>query len=159
MRSIGFILALALLAGCERAPEPPPEAEPVAGIDAKEGIAVTDARIVLPVVDGRPGAAYMTIANDTAEAAEIAGIYVEGAERVELHESRMEGGAMSMAALETITVPAAGTVKLEQGGLHAMVFGIAPDFAGESMEITVIFADGDKTSLDARVTEVGETEN
>ncbi len=157
MRSIVFIFALALLVGCEQAAEQPTEAAPVVGVDAKEGIAITDARIVLPVVDGRPGAAYMTIANDTAAAAEVAAIYVEGAERVELHESRTEAGAMSMAALETITVPAAGTVKLEQGGLHAMVFGISPDFAGETMEVTVIFADGDKTSLDARVTNVGES--
>lgn len=159
MRSIPFILALTLLAGCERAPEQPVEAQPLEGVDAKEGVAITDARIVLPVVEGRPGAAYMTIANDGADAAELAAIHVDGAERVELHESKMAGSTMSMAKLDSVTVPAAGSVALEQGGLHAMVFGMAPDYEGETIEITLIFANGDKTSLDARVTMVGETEN
>lgn len=160
MRSTMFIFAAALLAGCEQAPEQaaeqPVEAAPLGEVEAKEGVTITDARIVLPVVDGRPGAAYMTLANDTATAVEVAAIHVEGAERVELHESSMEGGAMSMEKVEAITAPAAGTVELQQGGLHAMVFGLSPDFDGESMEVTVIFADGDKTSLDAPVTTIAE---
>lgn len=159
MRSIPFILALALLTACDSAPEQPPEAQPVAGVEAKEGVAITDARIVLPVVDGRPGAAYMIVTNNSAAATEVAAIYIDGAERVELHESALDGGKMTMAKVDAVTVPAAGSVALKQGGLHAMVFGLSPDFAGKSMEITLIFADGDKTSLDAPVTTIGGSEN
>lgn len=160
MRYMSFLIGMALLGGCERAPEQPTEtASEVDGPDSRDGISVSDARLVLPVVDGRPGALYMTIVNDGASAAELAAVYVESAERVELHESKMDGGAMSMAAVDAIAVPAAGSVTLEQGGLHAMVFGLATDFAADSTEITLIFADGDKTSLDASVTTVGEADN
>lgn len=155
-----LILGLAMLAGCERAPEQPAQDQAaIEGPDGREGISVSDARLVLPVVEGRPGALYLTVANDGASAAELAAIYVEGAERVELHESRMEGGAMAMAPVEAISVPAAGSITLEQGGLHAMVFGLTPGFAADSTEITLIFADGDKTSVDARVTTVAEAGN
>ncbi len=159
MRWIMVVLGLTLLTGCERAPEPPVEAEPVVGLEGKEGIAVSDASIVLPVVEGRPGAAYMTVANDGAAMAELAAIYVDGAEHAELHESLTQGGAMSMKKIATIAVPSSGSVALEQGGLHAMVFGLSPAFEGDSVEITLIFADGDKTSLDARVTRIGGAEN
>ncbi|MEO1921069.1 MAG: copper chaperone PCu(A)C [Sphingomonadaceae bacterium] len=155
-----LVIGLAMLAACDRAPEQPPqEQSAIEGPDGREGISVSDARLVLPLVEGRPGALYLTVANDGASAAELAAIYVEGAERVELHESRMEGGAMAMAAVDAIPVPAAGSVVLEQGGLHAMVFGLAPDFDAESTEITLIFADGDKTSVEARVTTVAEASN
>ena len=41
-------------------------------------------------------------------------------------------------------------IELEQGGLHAMVFGLAPDFDADSTEITLIFADGEGLSLSKR---------
>lgn len=159
MRWIPVVLSLALLAGCERAPEPPAEAAPTQGVDAREGIAVSGANVVLPVAEGRPGAAYMTIANSGAEEAQLAAIHVDGAERSTLHERRMEGGAVAMAEVGMISIPANGSVVLEEGGLHAMVFGLSPDIEGETVEITLIFADGDKTSLDADLTRFKRADN
>ena len=158
MRWTPLFLGLALLAGCDRAPEKP-AAEPVEGMDAKAGIAVSDARIVLPVVSGRPGAIYLTLDNSSDKDAKLAAIYLDGADRVELHESKMEDGAMKMDTVDGITIPAGQTVALKQGGLHAMVFGLDPQDASATKEITLTFADGDKTSLDAKVERVGEAAN
>ena len=158
MRWTPLFLGLALLAGCDSAPEQP-TAEPVEGMDAKAGITVSDARLVLPVVDGRPGAIYLTLANTSDKDAELAAIYLDGADRVELHESKMDNGVMTMETVDGIAIPAGQTVALEQGGLHAMVFGIDPADGSATREITLTFADGDKTSLDAKVERVGEAAN
>lgn len=99
---------------------------------------------MLPIVAGNPGAAYFTLQNTGDSVAQLAGVYIEGAESAEMH--RTEAG--SMQSVETLDVPAGGNIEFARGGLHVMAFGLSGDVeAGETAEMTLTFADGDKLSI------------
>jgi periplasmic copper chaperone A len=131
--AVGLAVALALSA-CQHAPKAP----------------VTDAIVSLPAVAGRPGAAYFTL-NGGEKNARVMEIHSPAAMRVELHESRMRDGKMSMAAMEGgVEVPARGTVKFTHGGKHAMMFDMKPGInAGDTVKLSFYFADGKTVNVDA----------
>ena len=120
--------------------------------DAKPGLALTEARLVLPAVHGNPGAVYFTLTNGSAKAARIAAIDVAGAGMAMLHETRQIGGHSAMQALDDPEVPAGGNLVLSPGGKHVMVDAIPADWRpGGTIELTLIFADGDKLSAPIRL--------
>jgi len=122
LRLLPFI-ALLLLAGCDRAPS----------------VAVEDAVVRLPVIEGRPGAAYFTLRANTTPM-QIVGITSPEVERIDLHESVNEGGVMRMGPLRDRAFPADGEKRFEPGGAHAMLFGIAPTVRpGGTIEMTFDF--------------------
>lgn len=130
MRKTMFCAAMLLLAACGN--EPANEA-----VDRAE-----DAWIRLPAVEGRPGAGYLTL-NGGAEGDVLLAIDSPEAATIELHESRMEGGAMTMAPVETIEVPAGERVTLAPRGLHAMIYGLSPDIsAGDTISLNLRFDSG-----------------
>lgn len=149
----GLALAPALLlalAGCDRADKPEADAAasasvaaPAAAPDAKPGLSLTAAKLMLPVIEGRPGAAYFTFANNADKPVTIAAITIQGVGRTEMHET--VGGKMS--PIKDVTVAPGETVAFERGGKHIMAFDVAPTLtAGGTSEITLTFADGDKLS-------------
>jgi copper(I)-binding protein len=144
-----FLLAATLTAcGQSAKPENEQTAEQAASPDAKPGISISEARLVLPAVAGNPGAAYFNLTNGGDKPAELAGAYVEGSQSAEIHETM--GGTMDLAA-GTSLAPGE-TVKFEPGGKHVMVFGIADSVkAGSVTEMTLTFADGDKLSTPLKV--------
>jgi periplasmic copper chaperone A len=64
--------------------------------------------------------------------------------RIEMHESAMQGGMMTMKPLTGgVAVPARTDVKFEQGGKHIMLFDINPGMtAGKTIQLTFVFASG-----------------
>ncbi len=141
MRYFAVFLPLIALAACQ--------SKPVEG--------VTDARITLPAVAGRPGAAYFTLNGGEADN-RLMQVTSPQVIRVELHESMMKGGMMSMAAIEGgIAVPAGTKVQFEPGGKHAMLFDIAPAVkAGGKIKLTLTYANGRAVEVDADVKPAGE---
>ena len=116
--------------------------------DAKPGIAVADGVLSLPVVKGRPGAAYFTLTNGSAAAATLAAVTIEGAGKTEMHETK--GG--SMAPLGVVELKPGEVVKFARGGKHVMAFDLAETVtAGGSAEMTLTFAGGDKVSVPLKV--------
>lgn len=107
-------------------------------------ITVSDARV--PVPAGPNGAAYMTLTGDGA-ADRLVGAETTIAERVELHESSMREGAMSMRQVDGVDIPAGGDAVLEPGGFHLMLVGVDRDLAvGDTVDITLTFErTGDQT--------------
>lgn len=161
----GFALGLAgfALASCgqgsgqpaaessESALEPAPE--------APAGIAVTNARLTLPAVKGNPGAAYFDIANNGAADSAIVGASVEGSDHAMLHTTSNEGGTMSMSEMASVPLPKGGTVSFSPGGNHVMAMGLADTFkAGDSADVTLTFANGDKVSFAADVRAPGDAD-
>lgn len=133
-----------LLAACGSEPAPDP-AEPV-----------EDAWVRLPAVEGRPGAAYFTL--NGGEAGDVL-VAVDSPEvaTVELHESRMDGRAMTMRPVASIEVPAGGSVTLAPRGLHAMLFGIAEGAeAGGTLPLNLRFDSGRDIQVAARVVGAGD---
>lgn len=112
--------------------------------------AIADAQVRLPVVPGRPAAAYFSLRNDNG-ARVLASISADKAERAELHESRMEGGVMRMEKLDNLPLPANATVTFAPGGKHIMLFGLDPALkAGDPVALDLKFTDGTLVQVNAK---------
>jgi copper(I)-binding protein len=63
------------------------------------------------------------------------------AERVDVHEMKMDGNVMRMRAVEKgIEIPPGGTVELKPGGFHVMFAGLKAPFAKDSkVPLTLVF--------------------
>lgn len=140
------VLALAACKGEDARQQAAASAAP----DAKPGIAIKDARVVLPGVAGNPGVAYFSLDNQTNADVAIAAVAIEGVGRSEMHSAKMgvlQGGKAS-AKTHLDFVP---------GGAHIMLFDVSSALkAGDETELTVIFADGDKISVKAKVQAAGD---
>ena len=146
MRRSVLVLAAALfaLSACKQEAPRPAEGDP----DAKPGLSVSNGLLILPAVKGNPGAAFFDLANTGKSPATLAAVYVEGAEKAEMHETK-DG---KMGPLAPIEVKSGETVKFARGGKHVMAFGLADTLkAGDRTEMTLTFADGDKLSTQLAV--------
>ena len=146
-------LALAL-AGCgpkERQPSPDEAAQP--SPEAPPGITLSGARIQLPLVSGRPGAAYFTVSQANGAARKVVGVTVEMAGRAEMHQTR--GG--TMAPVVEVEIGPGKTVKFEPGGYHVMLFDLDPKLRfSKDAELTVNFDGGGKAVARAPVATMAE---
>ncbi len=126
MRAVfGVVFAGAVLAGCQQTE-----------------LAVTDASVQLPVVSGRPGAAYFTVKGG-AQTTSLVAVSSPVAIRTEMHEMKQEGGMMTMAPLKDVAIPAGGTVEFKSGGKHVMLFDVSPSVrSGDTVPLRLSFADG-----------------
>ena len=163
MRIIGTVLAGGLMLGlgaCGEAPEVPPEkGAATAPPEAPPGISLSDARVQLPAVSGRPGVAYFTISQSSGPPRTVAGVAVELAGRAEMHETMNKGEAMTMQPVEAVPLESGKNVEFAPGGKHVMLFDLDPKLRFEdSVELTVTFDGGDKATARARVTTVNDME-
>ena len=144
-------LAIALTtAGCDA-----PAGRDNAATATPQMLSVTDTIVQLPAVPGRPGAAYFTL-RAGAEPVRLTSVSSDRVERIELHQTRMEGDVMRMEPLADGSVPANGSLVFEQGGRHAMLFGIAPALkAGETLALTFTFESGETIDTQAQVRAFG----
>lgn len=153
MKPARLILALApvaafALSACQQEAQTPAEQNP----SAKPGLSASGGVLVLPAVKGNPAAAYLSLTNNGEAQASVAGVSIDTAESAEIHETK--GG--KMASVDQVDVAPGSTVKFERGGLHVMAFGLKPEVAaGNTVEITLTFADGDKLSVPLKVEAVG----
>ena len=109
---VATALAFAL-AGCgSNAPQPAPSEAAQPSPDAPPGITLSEARVQLPLVSGRPGAAYFTISQANGAPRKVVGVAVEMAARAEMHETK--GG--TMAPVSEVPVGPGKTVKFAPGG-------------------------------------------
>lgn len=160
------LLVLAALGACggERTPMPPATemasgagAEaPAAGPAAKPGMSLAAGRLVLPAVRGNPGAVYFTLTNGTDKPVTLAAVDIAGAGMAMLHETRQVGGHSEMAMLPDPVIAPGGRLELTPGGKHVMVDGIPADWKpGTAVDLTLVFADGDKLSAPLTVNAPG----
>lgn len=146
-RPLFALVALTMLAACQQKEETSaPAAE----------VRVTDAVVRLAPVDGRPSAAYFTIhGGKTPDRLEA--VTSPKTATIDLHESKMEGGVMSMSPLTGVDVPAAGEAVFKPGGNHAMLFGMDPTVkAGGTVPLTFTFQSGKKIEVEAKAIAAGD---
>ncbi|MES9935806.1 MAG: copper chaperone PCu(A)C [Sedimenticola sp.] len=119
---------------------------------AADGVAVSDAyaRAVPP---GQPNSAsFMTIVNNSGADHALVNAESPVSKVVELHTHTMDEGMMKMRRVDKIDLPAGQTVTLKPGGLHVMFIGLKEDLKpGQNVDLTLIFEDGSKTTLQAPV--------
>jgi cytochrome oxidase Cu insertion factor (SCO1/SenC/PrrC family)/copper(I)-binding protein len=115
-----------------------------AGDDARtEGVQVENAFALDPLGQERL-AFYATLRNESARADALVGVASPTGRTASLHRMRSEDGMMRMEPVEVIPLPPGATVRLEPGGLHAMLEDLLTSpAAGDSLEVTFRFANTD----------------
>lgn len=82
-------------------------------------------------------AGYAELANGGDAPLRVVGASSAGFRAVELHEMRMDQGVMRMRALESVVVPAHGSVRLAPGGDHLMLLDpVRPLAAGARVAVS-----------------------
>lgn len=118
---------------------------------APEGIKVQSASVRVNPNAAAPSAAYFTIIGGI-EADTLTAITSPEARRVEMHESRMVDGLMTMAAVDHVDVPAGARVAFRQGGLHVMLFDIdAAVRGGGKLHLLLMFKNGSAVPVEITV--------
>lgn len=93
-----------------------------------------------PVVPMRAG--YLQINNPGKQEHEIIAFQSDAFDRIEMHESKMQDGMMKMVELESLMLPAGGTVELKPGGKHLMLINPTQNLeVGDRFYVVVTFAD------------------
>ena len=103
----------------------------------------------------KPSAGYFVI-HGGEEAVQLQAVQTEVAQRVEMHDSVMQNGMMTMQPLNRVDVPAKGKVAFAPGGKHLMLFGLNPGAVqmGKA-SLTFIFSNGDRIIVDAKIQKQG----
>lgn len=101
-------------------------------------------------------AAYAVITNTGAKPDRLMEVSSPDADKVEIHESTGTGGIMSMAPMETLTIPARAALDLKPGGYHVMISGLTrPLKAGETLPLTFSFEFYGDVDVNAMVSPLG----
>lgn len=95
------------------------------------------------------GGGYMTLINKGAADDKLVSAASPAAERVEIHEMKMQGDVMKMAELPGgLPVAAGKTVSLAPGGYHLMLMNLkAPLQAGDKVPVTLTFEKAGKLEV------------
>lgn len=98
------------------------------------------------------GAVYARIRNDGGAADALLSAATDAAHRVELHETRREGGVMSMHPLPRVDLPAGGAIEMKPGGHHIMLLGLTRDLRpGDTVRLTLTFERAGQVTVEAPV--------
>ena len=85
-------------------------------------------------------AVYLVVTNRGEEADRLLGAETGRARHTMIHRSVVEDGVAKMRHAGAVEVPPGGSVRLEPGGLHVMLTGVAPPLeAGERIPVTLVF--------------------
>lgn len=97
-------------------------------------------------------AAYMDLVNTGPEDDRLLGAATDAAARVEIHETTMAGGTMTMRPIPALAVPAGARVTLKPGGLHLMLIGLKRDLTvGDRVVLTLRFEKAGPIGTEAAV--------
>jgi periplasmic copper chaperone A len=128
----------------------------IAGCSQPRELYVSDAWVRLPAVPGRPAAAYFTLHGGATDATLI-GVSTDVAIKTELHETKDANGAMTMAPLPSLAVPARSAIAFAPGGRHVMLFDLNPAVKkGGALTLTFSFSNGLRIQQDASVIAAGD---
>jgi copper(I)-binding protein len=131
------LIAALMLSGCR------------AKVEAAEAV------VRLPVIEGRPGAAYFELRGGTSQARLVA-ITSPQIDRIELHDMSMTGGIMRMGKLDSAAFEKDGQLVFAPGGKHAMLFGIDKAVKpGGTVTLNFDIEDDEDVSVEARVESAG----
>ena len=140
-RFLTLVIALSALAGCHA--------------KGGEKPSVKDAWVRLAAVAGQPAAGYFTLkgARDDDRLVRIDSAVVD---KIEMHESTMSGGMMTMRRLPDVPLPAGATLEFAPSGSHAMLFGVDRRIVpGTAIPLLFTFGSGAKIEVEAKTVPAG----
>ena len=142
------------LAACGAASD---DAAAAADADTIPGIEVTNARLMLPPVEGNPAAIYFDLANNGERNIAFRNAEVEKAGRAEIHDMMEYNFEMTMGEAPPIMVETGSMVAFEPGGKHVMAFELAEGFKeGDTTKVTLIAAGNKRHSFEATAQAAGD---
>ena len=99
------------------------------------------------------GVGFMTLVNAGKAPVTLKSVESPAAGKVELHQSAMANGVMTMRRQDNgITIPAGGQVALAPGGYHVMLLGLKQaQGVGQKVPVTLVFDNGRKLQVDLAV--------
>lgn len=103
------------------------------------------------------GGGYLSITNNGTSPDRLTGVTFTGADHVEIHEMKMDGGVMQMRPLPAgVEVKPGETVKLEPEGIHLMLMGLkAPLKKGDMVAGTLTFEKAGPVNVEFKIDEIG----
>ena len=97
----------------------------------------------------RPSAGYF-VAHGGDSATRLRGVLTDYALKVEMHESVEENGVMTMKPINSVDIPAKGTVTFAPGGKHLMLWGVNDTAISRGkMQLTFLLDNGARLLVDA----------
>lgn len=97
------------------------------------------------IIAARPAAGYFTLTNDTDDPVVLTGASSPGCGTLMLHQTVNKGGTDQMAMVDSVSVPAHGSIDFSPGGFHLMCMHPAAETRpGKDVPVTLSFADGKK---------------
>jgi len=107
---------------------------------AQAAVTVKDAWVRGTVPAQKITGAFATLTST--EDAKLVAVKTPVAKSVEIHRSDMRGGVMRMEAVDAVALPAGKPVKLDEGGYHVMLMGLAkPIQAGTKVPLAFVIED------------------
>lgn len=105
----------------------------------------------------KTGAVYMTIDNKSGAADRLTGASSAVADKVQIHETKVENGVMQMREISGgLPIPAGGSVVLKPGSYHVMLTGLKkPLTAGATLPLTLTFEKAGNISVSVPVQAMG----
>lgn len=121
-------------------------------VKAAEAITIVNPRIRALPPGQKVTAMYMQLNNASATARELVRVEAAVSDMIELHTHTNNNGVMEMGQVESIPVPANGSIEAKPGSYHVMIMGLKEDLnLGEKIDFNLIFKDGSNKSITAEV--------
>ena len=148
--------ATVVLAGCgDDQPESTYGQQDEAGVIP--GLEVSNARLVLPPVEGNPAAVYLDIAYSGDKGIALSGAEVEGAGMAEIHNTMEWNREMTMSKANPIPLRKGDTLSWVPGETHIMAMEPTGAWkAGDKVKVTFKLAGARTHEFEATVEEAGE---
>lgn len=126
---------------------------------AADAIAVTDGRMVLNAVSGRPAAIYFNLANNSDKPITLRGVEVAGAGSAMMHSYQEWDGQMVMGEMAPLVVQPGGATRFEPGGQHVMAMDVASNVqAGGSTDVTLKLLGGGRRTFSISILAPGSVD-
>jgi copper(I)-binding protein len=105
------------------------------------------------------GGGFLVVTNTGTTPDRLIAAKSAAADKVEVHEMKMDGNVMRMRAVENgIEIPPGGTVELKPGGLHVMFMGLKGPFAKDTkVPLTLVFEKAGSVDIELPVEAMGAT--
>jgi copper(I)-binding protein len=103
------------------------------------------------------GGGFLAITNTGTTPDRLVAVKSPAADKVEIHEMKMDGNIMRMREVEKgIEIPPGATVELKPGGFHVMFMGLKAPFAKEAkVPLTLVFEKAGSIDVDLMVQAMG----
>ena len=115
-------------------------------------VVARDAWIRLPLPSKSETALYAVLENHSAERRAVVSASSDAAEKVEMHEMKMDKASMRMTQVSEIGIRANGKTSLSENGLHLMLYGLKTRPAvGDTLAVTLKLDNGSTVQVKAVV--------